>query len=309
MRKLLFILILFSAVAAHGQQNMPSVGYRFWQWARIGTGLNDVGVNHPTVALHIGRAGGNQGVYLYPQDSSTIVSPPQGLVISLASDSARLYQWTGRRWERCGGNGGTGGSPGGPFENPLGFSNGLTRTGNNIKWGGTLVNNTNINGASFNITFTNTKLGVNQSAPAFDLDVNGTGRIVNLPNAGRRDTVLTYIPGTKQLAYTYRPVCADSATVTNLVVGTDIVPSDSVYTSVLLIGKNIKIFREGDLQYQDEYTYNSSLGRVTFHPPLNFRERIRIESLCIVGFGVSPPYILTNGSEPITTQAGEPIIY
>jgi hypothetical protein len=137
MKKILLIIFLLASVNAIAQQNMPSKGYRFWEWLRVATGVNDNGINNQYVGLYLGRAGAKMGMYMYPIDTAGIVSPPQGLVISFSGDSARWYMYNGVKWERMGGNNATT-IPGGPFETPLTFSNGLTRTGSSIKWGGTL---------------------------------------------------------------------------------------------------------------------------------------------------------------------------
>lgn len=51
------------------------------------------------------------------------------------------------------------------FESPLTFNNALTRTADNVQWGGTLVHNTSVAQAGFDINFSNGHVGFNTVAP------------------------------------------------------------------------------------------------------------------------------------------------
>jgi hypothetical protein len=59
-------------------------------------------------------------------------------------------------------------------------------------------------------------------------------------------------------------------------------PGDSIYSSNYCINKSIKVWRNGLLQYatvNGGVRIDSSVGRITFSPPLALHERICIESL------------------------------
>jgi hypothetical protein len=138
------------------------------------------------------------------------------------------------------------------------------------------------------------------------LDVTGNARISQLSKIDNRDTLLTYNPDTKEVGYTIRPRCADSATTITLVVGTDVPNGDSIYLSPSLIGKSIKsIHREGDelsLSTSDGYEYSQDDGALIFHPIWNYRERIKIEYLCVPGYAFSS--LKTEDDFDILTESG-----
>ena len=82
--------------------------------------------------------------------------------------SAGYYYFDGSAWIKIG--------SGGASTNVT-SDNGLTKTGDNIQLGGTLLKNTDIATAGYNTTFSGTgKVGIGNTSPTQKLDVNGTIR-------------------------------------------------------------------------------------------------------------------------------------
>ncbi len=87
-------------------------------------------------------------------------------------------------------------SAGTDYEVPLTFSNGLTRTVNEVKLGGTLTADTDIPLAGFNLAFSGTgNVGIGLTNPSYKLDVSGdinlTGAIRDNGSAGTSGQVLS----------------------------------------------------------------------------------------------------------------------
>ena len=102
--------------------------------------------------------------------------------------SVGYYYFDGTVWNRIASNSGA-------LLNPVTSDNGLTKTGDNIQLGGTLIKNTDIATAGFNTTFSGTgNVGIGTTLPTQKLEVVGNGKfiasnnlveaVVNAPSSG-----------------------------------------------------------------------------------------------------------------------------
>ncbi|KQK25188.1 hypothetical protein AR438_11715 [Chryseobacterium aquaticum] len=102
--------------------------------------------------------------------------------------SVGYYYFDGAVWNRIASNSGA-------LLNPVTSDNGLTKTGDNIQLGGTLIKNTDIATAGFNTTFSGTgNVGIGTTLPTQKLEVVGNGKfiasnnlveaVVNAPSSG-----------------------------------------------------------------------------------------------------------------------------
>jgi hypothetical protein len=106
--------------------------------------------------------------------------------------------------------------------------------------------------------------------------------------------------------------CLDSLQTINLVIGTDIPSGSNQYIASELIGKTIKVWREGELQAEagtPSIFYSNLSGAILFTPLLNFGERLRIDYVCDPTYAlVAGNSILSQTGQGLLTEGGVPII-
>ncbi|NMR33290.1 hypothetical protein HIO71_03610 [Chryseobacterium aquaticum] len=137
----------------------------------------------------------NKGNTLYGADQRgaivyiTDVSGGNNVSQRVNITSVGYYYFDGTVWNRIAFNSGA-------LLNPVTSDNGLTKTGNSIQLGGTLIKNTEIATAGFNTIFSGAgNLGVGTNAPAEKLDIEGKVRIRSTPELAELDAKPLFIGG------------------------------------------------------------------------------------------------------------------
>jgi hypothetical protein len=173
MKKLLFtsFILLILALSSQGQVNLLKwTDNRFYNAATFGKG--DDTPTDPSAWLEIGKPGTSRGLLLPRTLTTNITSPAYGLAIVNTLDSSIRY-WDGVRWRRV-------------VDSinlvrilasipsALTFNNGLTKTGNNVQLGGSLVQNTQVDLLSNSLTFAengNANVAFNQTSTGVNGDI------------------------------------------------------------------------------------------------------------------------------------------
>jgi hypothetical protein len=112
-------LLICASFAGKGQTVDGKLYTIFNNWYQWSGGKFNTNLNIPKVTATTGRDTG---------------------AIRYALADSSMYIWTGSQWQKVGGSN-------------LTFLNGLTKTGDNVKLGGTLTENTTIDAKNYNITF------------------------------------------------------------------------------------------------------------------------------------------------------------
>jgi hypothetical protein len=90
------------------------------------------------------------------------------------------------------------------------------------------------------------------------------------------------------------------------------VAGDSVLTHTQLVSSQVRVFREGELQYDssstDGYEHDATTGNITFHPPLYSGERVHVE---ILDAGTRTSYALeaSGGGDPGDHETANRVFY
>lgn len=182
----------------------------------VNSDSNNVGLGtilpHPSSLLELSST---EKGFLPPRMTAaqrTSISSPSVSLFVWDTDSLRYMgyngtAWKGLRWTDEGNYGGTDWN-----------LNGNSGTSSSTNFLGTTDNVSlrfKTNNTARAVIDSNGKVGINNIAPDFQLDVNGDARVNTLPFLASRDTVLTYDPSSKQLKVTKLPAGPSSTKLTS----------------------------------------------------------------------------------------------
>ena len=174
--KFLFSALLICASFAGKGQTVDGKLYTiFNNWYQWSGGKFNTNLNIPKVTATTGRDTG-------------------GIRYALADSS--VYVWTGSQWRQIGGA-------------TITASNGLTKTGNNIKLGGTLTENTTIDAKNYNISF--------DTVNSFTVRTKDYVPNIQIAEGGGVSVTDGYFVNSGNMGYSGIDVSADSSNSQNLV--------------------------------------------------------------------------------------------
>ncbi|MBP9817444.1 tail fiber domain-containing protein, partial [Candidatus Shapirobacteria bacterium] len=212
----------------------------------------------------------------------------------------------------------------GPYESPLTFQNGLTRSTNTISIGGTLTQHTQIGTSSFGLSFlglgnsiglsqsSSGWVGIGNSSPNYQLDVTGDAGIGGNLNVGGTltlagtpvgtGTTILYLNASNQVTKGVfgpydnyqRWVLSNSGTQANITTGVTLAIGSGGGINTSLVGTSLTVINTGVTNIfgtANQITASGSTGAITLSLPQNIDTAASVQfsslSLSSIGTGLS----------------------